>query len=367
MALTPDADLSRALERLPEQQRAYLRALLTESEVPARVRHALQVALSEDDLEILELTPALREQWNVPPREQAIASTADEPYRVFRQGDVPLFDAQSALKTTFSRRYGIAVSNRPITEKSNDLLRLVHELAHVAFEIEFRGRIKSFVNSLPRSLAYVDQNGLPWINEDFYTFLTEQYAHELEFLALRYSHRRHFEPWLEKYAWADGNVSKEEAFKKIASHILSVYEIQDPMVKSLSKLPLEILFSSKVDLAFQLERIRNSFPFLFSLSDSREFELGIALARLSEGDQSALAEANEAFQSWINRGLGGRRFTQVIENILTSLHQSGRAPSVLIGFLNQAPIRRVLVARGRWQLPSHFVVHVEGFLSAIPR
>lgn len=61
------------------------------------------------------------------------------------------------------------------------LIKLLHELAHVRFEIAFRANIEKLCERYP-SLIRKLKNGLYFVDKPFRTFLTERYAYETELL-----------------------------------------------------------------------------------------------------------------------------------------------------------------------------------------
>src|SRR5688572_17953241 len=115
--------------------------------------------------------------------------------------------ASAQIRAKFTAPRGVAISQRPVTQAHNDFLTLVHELAHIRFELFLQNRLRKgegtrlhrIARRLPDSLAYFDSDGRLHVHQQLLDLFHERYAHELEFRAYLATRDRYYEATIPKF------------------------------------------------------------------------------------------------------------------------------------------------------------------------
>lgn len=192
--------------------------------IPVQVTTALNGALIADDLEI--------HPFNLDRKKKYGFSSSLGGIVVYPQGQIefqtPLslflnsFDSstrraiqkmrEDTTEDWFKKDYVVFLPDAPISRAAyNPLMVMTHELAHVSFY---------------RRLAKLDVK----INKSLFTYLTERYAHEVEFLLLKslQNDRKHFlitpRKWTDMAHLTEGFVAR----RRIARYVRDVYQLQEP-------------------------------------------------------------------------------------------------------------------------------------------
>lgn len=191
--------------------------------IPVQVTTALNGALVADDLEI--------HPFNLDRKKKYGFSSSLGGIVVYPQGQIefqtPLsaflnsFDSstrraiqkmrEDTAEDWFKKDYVVFLPDAPIVRAAyNPLMVMTHELAHVSFY---------------RRLAKLDVK----INKSLFTYLTERYAHEVEFLLLKsiQNDRKHFlitpRKWIDMAHLTEGLVAR----RRIARYVREVYQLKE--------------------------------------------------------------------------------------------------------------------------------------------
>ena len=197
--------------------------------IPLQVSTAINGALVADDLEIHPFNLDRKRKYGFSPSLGGIV--------VYPQGQIefqtPLsvflnaFDSstrraiqkmrEDTSMVWFKKDYVVFLPDAPISRAAyNPLMVMVHELAHVSFY---------------RRLANLDVK----INKNLFTYLTERYAHEVEFLMLKsiQNDQKHFfmtpRKWIDMAHLTEGITAR----RRIARYVRDVYQLHEPRLARL--------------------------------------------------------------------------------------------------------------------------------------
>ena len=159
--------------------------------IPLNIRRMIAEALDENDerVQILPLTNKVREEHNIP-----LDRSSFHKVKVRREEintyEYLSFDEESNFSTVYTEA-------RPVSGDNNDLLGIMHELAHAKMTRFLKNNLNKlewFTSSLVIILGtYPDMIG--YINTEFDTYLGERFAMEVEVLALRSMYGKYFDIW----------------------------------------------------------------------------------------------------------------------------------------------------------------------------
>lgn len=196
------------------------------SRIPIQVTSALNSALAMEDIEI--------HPFNLDRKKKYGFSSSMGGIVVYPQGQVefqtPLslflntFDTstrraiqkmrEDTTQDWFKKDYVVFLPDAPVSRAVyNPLMVMTHELAHISFY---------------RRLAKLDVK----INKNLFTYLTERYAHEVEFLLLKslQNDRKHFfitpRKWIDMAHLPEGVVAR----RRIARYVRDVYQLHEPQL-----------------------------------------------------------------------------------------------------------------------------------------
>jgi hypothetical protein len=136
---------------------------------------------------------------------------------------------QKYFDTWFKKDYTLFLPDEPIRgSQYNPLLVTIHELAHVDFH---------------RRVVKLRKNARTPLRKDFFTYLNERYAHEIEFLLLKSIQRepelffRTPRKWIERAQLTEGAFAR----RSIARYVREVYGLRDPDLARFDSVPLDEL------------------------------------------------------------------------------------------------------------------------------
>lgn len=120
---------------------------------------------------------------------------------------------------------------------------LVHELAHARFDLELRYKADTLLKKYPKLVRRLE-NGLVVIDLKFRVFLTERFAHEMEFLVSRTLGDSYRLP-----QFAHMYRDPDQAWSKISTMIFlhSGYDVNRRHLLEFLDLPLSEIFGSSLD------------------------------------------------------------------------------------------------------------------------
>ncbi len=139
--------------------------------------------------------------------------------------------------------YTVFIQDRPIDAGGvhNDTFALVHELAHVKFDVFLERNIRRLAKRFSPDLIRKGTHGIFEIRDQFFDYLTERFAHEYPVAGLRATAGRYF-PLQNRYGW--GRIGPDYR-TLLAEAIFWDYSISDPKIRRLAGRPLSQIFLSK--------------------------------------------------------------------------------------------------------------------------
>ncbi|MCB0356726.1 MAG: hypothetical protein KDD40_06945 [Bdellovibrionales bacterium] len=212
--------------------------MLVDPIIPNHIKRLLHVSLLNEDAEVRQLTDQLRREMNITHDLNAvlISKNTDFNTTVFSEN----FSAEhvdrettndkaknSVHMTLFTNKYTVLVQDRPISKDYNDLLTLIHELAHIRFSAFFEAHQKTLIKKLTPDLIRRTEDGEIEVNQQLYDFLNERYAFQTEFELMSATLGRYY---FSRYYRYDTSVTKENYKSRISEAILKTYNITDPRV-----------------------------------------------------------------------------------------------------------------------------------------
>ena len=216
----------------------YITKMIDDPHIPDHIKRILEKALDQEDSEIRHLTPQIREAIHMP--YSVRAAVASQPiYYTHRYGELPvsqnLRDETTDQMTpylTLSHKYTVFVEDRPLSAEINDLLSLVHELAHVRFQSFLESHIENLLKKLPSDLIYLTEKGEAVISSDLITFLDERYAFETQYELMSATVRRYY-PYEPSVRIFEADVTLENYKSVISSYLLETFNIIHPDIRKL--------------------------------------------------------------------------------------------------------------------------------------
>ncbi|OFZ78580.1 MAG: hypothetical protein A2583_04290 [Bdellovibrionales bacterium RIFOXYD1_FULL_53_11] len=195
-----EAIISRKLDSFPLLQKKTF-DIIRDGRVDAKFKNLFNSVLTQTDLVVLSLTDEVKRErggqlW------EAGYFVLDQPGVFWR------FEGRPPERN--SDKYLIYVQNRPLSDKYNDLLSLIHELSHIQFFEHLDANIGIIRSMLPADMISV-QAGATILSKDLYCFLAERYAHETKLAAHQELLGRHFDDVL----WIYKDVGRFKAVSEV--------------------------------------------------------------------------------------------------------------------------------------------------------
>lgn len=213
--------------------------------IPMKLRTLVRKALAADDVDIIRLTNELRKEYLIPDYFDALASTSGKSN--FRLRVRPGQESLNALGTSlmngatddprkpypFTNRNNIMVQDRSLNSEHNDLITLVHELAHIRTRNFIDTNIENLAKRFPEDLIRKSQDGIYEIDEQLKNYIDERFAHEMEFQTLQSTYGSYYSQIPEKWASVSLKTSEPRLREIISDHVSKSYRITDPRITSL--------------------------------------------------------------------------------------------------------------------------------------
>ena len=175
---------------------------------------------TEDErIQILPLTPKIREEHKVP----------------LNCNNVHLFSVQLIEENGYeflciSEASNISVVHteaRPISDDHNDLLAVIHELAHAKmtrFLMKNLHKMEWIVKTYEVFFLGTSPNLSAYINTRFETYLSERFAWEIEIQALKSMYGKYFDIWPTRFPQSIMTEPSRDISKNISKSITAIYD-----------------------------------------------------------------------------------------------------------------------------------------------
>jgi hypothetical protein len=240
----------------------------TDPAIPSHFKRILKSALLDQDVGILELSPELRERVGI----DANAAYAYRPANYVLVRPVVMARLRPGLIRRWLRRVrsawagarqteattsnaectrradramlerlapAIFVQNRPLDADHNDLIALIHELAHFRFFAFIEAHLEPLLRVLPPHILNRFADGTIGINQDFFDFTSELYSWQTEYAFMRATLGPYFTEVYPRYRDLMTTPNEDRHHEEsIARHVLDTYGIVDPDVRALAEFPL---------------------------------------------------------------------------------------------------------------------------------
>lgn len=252
-----EALVSRKLANVPRLRDLALQ-LLRRQDAPPHLKRMLVKALAQD-IDVRDLTPEVRRSFKLRDSSLGCMHRPEEeaPLRQFSTMSAQTInqEAGSAFNAALAtRRYTVLIANgeeRP--DEIDSFLVLIHELAHVRFQVFLERNIERLARRWRASLSRLSpdlednlirraEDGVWEIEAHFEVLLTERYAfqahHELQMALLGrlYQGSTYF-----PLSW-----DRESYRSKIAARILSKYTVTHPLVRAAAQKPLALMLLGRL-------------------------------------------------------------------------------------------------------------------------
>lgn len=225
------------LERLSNvpELKALVSIMLNDPDIPANVKRVLRVSLIDERATVRQLTKYLRESLNLPDNAGAIARLY---FRNFRKMEIESerltfneeIHARMQNSPVLGRSTEVFVPQRPFSTHTNDLIKLVHELAHVRFNAFLEKNINALYLRFSSHLFRKRADGMIEIHPQLFDFLSERYAHQLEAEVYFATVGRYYTPRYSRYDELTAMTYNDF----VVSFIIKNYGLTDPAVLALA-------------------------------------------------------------------------------------------------------------------------------------
>jgi hypothetical protein len=336
--------ISEALREVPGIQKQILE-MMEDPLIPRQTKEIIQRSLSRPGIEVRNLTTQLRRAWEIPARIQAFAKLdSSRLERMSSETNPP-----QRIQHDLHGPEAVAVSDRPITGRENDLIALIHELAHLrlqAFLSKNADRLARRYSS--RLIRREPSTGKFLIHSQFLDLLQERYAFESEYKAFRATHGRYFEDWMELYEDTPPRTTEQEMGQLLADVVIHGYGITDPEVVALGQRPLRELLLGGRRFAREFQDVSALIQRPLESVSQDEFKLAHALASRAMKKEEGFS-ASDAFERLLSEESGQAKAKAVLEMLLGRF-EGTPGERVILDFLSDhsAMIGRKL----DWWLPS---------------
>lgn len=225
--------------------RTYILLMLDDPNVSMNVKRVIRKALEDEDTRIENLTKELRDLIGMDDAMDAFVSSKIHFLKAMdgKAGAAQTKNeafAKSVTKITRAQKdkHLIFAPDRKISPQENDVIVLIHELAHIRFDMMLEKNIEQLAQRLPPSLVRKMPDGKFEINMHFYDFLTERYAFETQYEALKEGRGKYF-PNRSRHMAVGLGVKDSDMKMRISAKVIKDYEITDPEVLKLKDKPLK--------------------------------------------------------------------------------------------------------------------------------
>ena len=220
--------------------RPFMERFLDDSEVPRHLREIASKALHGDDVEIIHLTDELRKKYLISKEFDNFSVLTLFGYRTFkRPGSKPSLNARGGeimrgethdprLPYPFAEDFSILIQDRPLSREKNDLIVFLHELAHVRLALFVAANIEKIARVMPDDFVRKVDDVHYEIEDEFWNYLNERFAYEIEFQVLEATHGKYFSDRPQDWDSAPLDPNDRSIRKYISDRIIAAYEMYDP-------------------------------------------------------------------------------------------------------------------------------------------
>ncbi|MBI4422594.1 MAG: hypothetical protein HY554_02640 [Elusimicrobia bacterium] len=226
--------------------RGFVLELLEDSQVPLNLKRVVLTALLREEAVVLKLTEKVRREFGLMPELRAATLFNLYGFRTVSGTQAPptlnqAVQAPSAAGPVDGKPT-VLIEQRRRAENGNDLMILMHELAHVRFLAFMERRIGRLADRLPEGQVRRAADGKYEMNVQLWDFLFERYAYQIEYETFLATNGRYYSELLGRFG---PDVDSSNYRRAVADYVAHAYRITDPAVVSLrDRSLLEILLGA---------------------------------------------------------------------------------------------------------------------------
>lgn len=223
-----------------------LNRIMLDSSIPTQVKNVISSVISSGQIQFLALDAENKKALRLSLSRAAYAG-ANPRFNVRSPIDMWRAELTGEERMTPPQNFEI----RHITKGKDtiflsdalnvDVSTVIHELAHVHFEKFIERNMDKFLPHIPPHLMRKDQNGIISINTEFFTLLTERYAHEVQYLFSVNAVGKYINKMPSKLERINPSKYRED----IANVVLDAYKIHHEDVIPYAKIELNKIFLGK--------------------------------------------------------------------------------------------------------------------------
>ncbi len=241
--------LAGKLQGLPGLNK-YMLALVDDPQIDPSIRRLIARSLKNPDITIENFTEELRRQY------AAIAPILKDSEAVMirvKRG-IPFIGEDPALAASWAAQdraytgtpYRVLAQERPIDGRHNAVAEMVHELSHVKCDETLAAHLERLVGRLPESLIRRVGPHQIAMSQQFYTFIQERYAIQMEYKSAKSGWKRYFQDWWQ-YRWGNRppDLTDAQMSHLISDRVILEYNITDPEVLKLRGLSISQILLGK--------------------------------------------------------------------------------------------------------------------------
>lgn len=254
--------IAEKLEALPVTREIIWEIFFTENseqsldnEFQNEMEAILKTSLLEADTQVVRLTPSIRKELGLKGNIAAFHKQGSIPFEIIpsRAGTFQDNKTNDTVRQLESHRYfthehNVFVEDAELSRNVNTVILLFHELSHAAYDQMLATKPENFVAQLSSMVPTSDlkklikrANGRIKIDGDLYDLFSERFAFELEYrLDRNVSHILIKWPRFFRY----DEVYDEEYVTLIDGFVRKVYNIDHPLLDSVSPAPLDLFLLS---------------------------------------------------------------------------------------------------------------------------
>jgi hypothetical protein len=234
--------ISNRLKELPNLRPLVLK-LMRDPAIRGSVKRIIKRALEDHDAHVRLLTAELKVAHEIPKKFTAYTFPG---YDNFSVGKIRMKEdsANEALSVDEPLPDNfVAVQDRKIDSKSNDLITLIHELAHIRFYRLIDANAERIGNALPSTHVRRSRDGHLTIDSQLFHYLQERYAFEVEFDVFADTYGRYYDSWFWRYDNHPGilNEDSQSRDRWLRKGMREIEGLGDPILRKLDKIPLSYI------------------------------------------------------------------------------------------------------------------------------
>lgn len=237
------------LKDIPTVQ-SFIQKMIADPLVPKKIKRILEVSLHRSGVSVNELTYELKQAMGLRSSVQGIQISKNAKYRLKHNDGIEESRNQANsssinVSDVALNEHTVFVENRyPVNSRENAVGSLIHELAHVRFEIFIENNLETLLKRLPVALIQRASDGTVEINGNLHEFLHERYAFESQFEALNATEgRTGYFPGI--YSMLGFPMNQENFRELISDFVIRRYRIYDPLVLALEHESIADIVSGK--------------------------------------------------------------------------------------------------------------------------